>query len=154
MIKRKELTVEASLKNSKEWFMKALFIYIKFVIDVFKKRSVQHFERNIKNESSNPINVFSFDGCLYFCKTCHKKIAKGKVPCQSASNKLEVYNFPSHFHGIRKLEKVLIAERLLFKKITIMPHEQMEKISGTVCNFPLDTTNVTNMLPRNMLSEN
>ena len=38
------------------------------------KRSVQHFERNIKNESSNPINVFSFDGCLYICKTCRKKL--------------------------------------------------------------------------------
>ena len=98
------------------------------------KRSVQHFERNIKNESSNPINVFSFDGCLYICKTCHKKIVKGKVPCQSVSNKLEVYNFPSHFRGIRKLEKVLTPKRLLFKKITIMPPEQMEKISGTICN--------------------
>ena len=42
------------------------------------KRSVQHFERNIKNESSNPINVFSFDGCLYICKTCHKKLRKVK----------------------------------------------------------------------------
>ena len=50
------------------------------------KRSVQHFDRNIKNESSNPINVFSFDGCLYICKTCHQKIVKGKVPCQPVSN--------------------------------------------------------------------
>ena len=42
------------------------------------KRSVQHFERNIKNESSNPINVFSFDGCLNICKTCNKKLWKVK----------------------------------------------------------------------------
>ena len=73
---------------------------------------------------------------------------KGKVPCQSVSNKLEVYNFPSHFCGIRKLEKVLIAKRLLFKKITIMPCGQIEKLSGTICNIPIDTTNVKNMLPR------
>ena len=59
---------------------------------------------------------------------------KGKVPCQSVSNKLEGYNFPSHFRGIRKLEKLLTAKRLLFKKITIMPPGQMEKISGTICN--------------------
>ena len=98
------------------------------------KRSIQHFERNIKNESSSPINVFSF--------------VKGKVLCKSVSNKLEVYNFLSHFRGIRKLEKVLIAKRLLFKKITIMPCGQMEIISGTICNIPIDTTNVTNMLPR------
>ena len=75
MVKRKQLTVETSLKISKEWFMKVVFMYVKFAIDVFVKgkRSVQHFERNIKNESSNPINVFAFDGCLYICKTCHKK---------------------------------------------------------------------------------
>ena len=111
------------------------------------KRLVQHFERNIKNESSSPINVLSFDRYLYICKTCYKKIAKGKVPCQSVSNKLEVYNFPSHFRGIQKLEKVLIAKRLLFKKITILPRWQMEKIPGTICNIPIDTTNITNMLP-------
>ena len=55
----------------------------------------------------------------------------------------------TYFCGIRKLEKVLIAKRLLFKRITIMPHGQMEKISGTICNIPVDTTtNITNMLPR------
>ena len=112
------------------------------------KRSVQHFERNIKNESSNPINVFSFNGCLYICKPAIKKIVKGKISCQSVSNKLEVYNSPSHFCGIWKLEKVLTAKRLLFKKITIMPPGQMEKISGTICNIPIDTTNVTIVLPR------
>ena len=53
--------------------MKALFMYVKFVIDVFK-RSVQDFEGNIKYKSSNPINIFSFDGCLYTCKTCHQKL--------------------------------------------------------------------------------
>ena len=45
---------------------------------------------------------------------------KGKVPYQSVSSKLEVYNFPSDFCGIPKLEKVLIAKRLLFKKVTII----------------------------------
>ena len=73
------------------------------------------------------------DVCI-FVKPAIKKIVKGKVPCQSVSNKLEVYNFPSDFRGIRKLEKVLIAKKLLFKKIAIMPHGQMEKISGTICN--------------------
>ena len=52
---------------------------------------------------------------------------KGKVPCKSVSNKLEVYNFPSYFRGIRKLGKVLIAKRLLFKKITIMPLGKRKK---------------------------
>ena len=71
---------------------------------------------------------------------------KGRVPCQSVLNKLEVYNFPSYFRGIWKLEKVLIAKRFLFKTITIMPRGQMENISGTICNIPIDIVNVTNML--------
>ena len=29
-----------------------------------------------------------------------------------------------------------------------MPRGQMEKISGRICNIPIDTTNVTNMLPQ------
>ena len=29
-----------------------------------------------------------------------------------------------------------------------MAHGQIEKISGTICNIPIDTTNVTNMLPQ------
>ena len=73
---------------------------------------------------------------------------KGKVPCRSVSNKLEVYNFPSDFRGIWKLEKALTAKRFLLKKITVMAHGQMEKISGTICNIPIGTTNVTNMLPQ------
>ena len=139
--------METLLKNSKEWFMNTLFMYICQICHrCLYKRSVQHLERNIINESSNPINFFSFDGCLYICKTCHKKIVKGKVPYQSVSNKLEVYNFPSHFREIRKLKKVLTAKRLLFEKITIMPRGQMEKISGTICKISVSTTNVTNML--------
>ena len=83
-----------------------------------------------------------------FIKPTMKKLCQiNKVPCLSVSNKLDVYNCPSHFRGIRKLEKVSIAKRLLFKKITIMPRGQKKKISGTICNIPIDTTNVTNMLP-------
>ena len=29
-----------------------------------------------------------------------------------------------------------------------MPRGQIEKISGTLCNIPIDTVNVTNILPR------
>ena len=42
----------------------------------------------------------------------------------------------------------MFAKRLLFKKITIMPRGQMEKISSTICNIPINFTNVTNMLPQ------
>ena len=80
-------------------------------------RSVQHFERNIKNEPSNPINIFPFDGCLYICNTCRTKSGKGKVRCQSVPNKLEVYNFISHFCGIPKLKKYLLQKEFSSKRL-------------------------------------
>ena len=33
------------------------------------------------------------------------------------------------------------------KKITIMPHEQMEKISARICNIRIYSINVANMIP-------
>ena len=39
------------------------------------------------------------------------------MPCQTVSNKLEVFNLPTEFENIRKLEKFLIANCILFKKL-------------------------------------
>ena len=89
----------------------------------------------------------SFNVNLYICRTCYIKCQKGKVPCQAVSNKLEVFDLPVEFQSIRLLEKVLIAKRLLFKKVTIMPSGQMLKIFGTICNVPVDTVEVTDLLP-------
>ena len=55
---------------------------------------------------------------------------------------------PTEFESVRKLEKVLIAKRILFKKVAIMPCGQMEKITGTIWNVPVDNIDVTNLLPR------
>ena len=54
----------------------------------------------------------SFNGNLYICRTCSRQLQKGKVLCQAVSNKLKVFDLPS----MQKLEKVLIAKCLLFKK--------------------------------------
>lgn len=68
------------------------------------------------------------------------------MPFQAISNKLEVYNFPTDFESIGKLEKVLIEKRILFKKVVIMPCAQMKKITGTICNIPVAYIDVTNFL--------
>ena len=70
------------------------------------------------------------------------------MPCQAVSNKLEVYNFPTVFESVRKLEKVIIAKCILFKKLGIMPFGQMEKITGSICSIPVDNIDATNLLPR------
>ena len=57
-----------------------------------------------------------FDSSTYICKTCRKKCQKCKISCQAVSNKLEVFDLPTEFQSIRKLERVLIAKHIIFKE--------------------------------------
>ena len=50
------------------------------------------------------------------------------------------------FQSLRKLKKVLIATHA-FKKVSNMSCGQMVKITGTICNIPVDNIDVTNLLP-------
>ena len=114
------------------------------------KRSVKSFDEihyNISNE------VFlsrtnSFNGNEYICLTCHSKLIKGRVPCQAVSNNLQLFELPNAFSDLRKLERVLISKRLLFKRITIMPKGQSSKIKGGICNVPIEADEICNILPR------
>ena len=64
----------------------------------------------------------------------------------SGENKSQLFNTPERYKDLRKLEKVLIARRLLFKKVSIMPKGQFSKIKGALCNAPIATVNISNML--------
>ena len=61
---------------------------------------------------------------------------------------LEVSELPKEFRDIRKFERVLIARRLLFKKISIMLKGQPPKLKGTLCNVLTDVVDVYKTLPR------
>ena len=112
------------------------------------KKSVFCYDGNkFKSQISNFNLVRLFNGNLYVFRTCCIKCQKGRVTCQVVPNKLEVFDLPVEFQSIRKLEMVLIAKRLLFKKVTIMPYGQMPKIFETICNMPADTLEVTDLLP-------
>ena len=115
----------------------------------FYRRSVLIFDsKKYNSELDKKCLVKSFYTFLYISKTSHKKYLKDSMPYQSVSNKLEVYKLPKEFESIRKLEKFLIAKCILFKNVAIMPCEQMEKITGTICNIPVDIIDVNNLLPR------
>ena len=92
--------------------------------------------------------VKSFDNQIYICLTCHKKMLKKEIPCQSVSNKLELYSFPTELNDIRKLERILISQRILFSKVIIMHKGEFPKLKGAICNVPIETPNVCNVLPR------
>ena len=75
---------------------------------------------------------------------------KNNVPCQAVSNKLAVELLPNEFRDLRRLERVLVAKRILFKKVTVMPTKgQSPKMKGSICNIPIsEIDNNCNSLPR------
>ena len=62
----------------------------------------------------------SFDEKLYICETSHTHICKNEIPCQAVCNKMVLDLIPDELKDLKKLEKVLISKRILFKKIAIM----------------------------------
>ena len=83
--------------------------------------------------------VESFDKREYICITCDQKLKKGGIPCQAVCNKLQFYDFPPFLPKLRRLEKIIISKRILFKKIAIMPKGQSPKLKGAICNVPIET---------------
>ena len=115
------------------------------------KRSTLLFARekypiNTENIIANAVK--SFDGNVYICLTCHRYLLKKKVPCQSVSNKLELFDFPNSLRDIRKLERILISQRILFSKIMIMHKGEFPKLRGAICNIPNPNPDVCTVLPR------
>ena len=78
------------------------------------------------------VNIFtdvkSFDGKKYICKTCHTKIVKGQTPCQAVCNKLCVYKIPQELLVLQKLEQILVDQRIVFRKIVIMPKGRQKRL--------------------------
>ena len=63
-------------------------------------------------------------------------------------NKLEISASPDVLIGLQRLERVLISKRILFKKVTIMPKGNFPKLKGSICNVPIDTVDISDVLPR------
>lgn len=87
----------------------------------------------------------SFDGKQYICNTCHSKVIKGKLPCQAVVNNMYVDEIPPQLASLEKLEQVLIAQKLVFEKIAVMPKAQ-RRINGAKCNVPVECDQTCNQL--------
>ena len=62
-------------------------------------------------------------------------------------------SIPDELRHLKKLEKVLICKRLLFKKIEIMHGKgEFSKIKRSICNIPVEAANICNILPRPAVS--
>ena len=74
------------------------------------------------------------------------KVNKNQIPCQAVCNKLHIYNFPEDLRCIRRLERVLVARRVPFKKIRIMSKGQSLKLKGIISNVPVDVVRTCKIL--------
>ena len=50
--------------------------------------------------------------------------------------------------SLEKLEQILIAQRIVFEKIIVMPKGQQRKIKGAICNVPVACDETCKILPR------
>ena len=55
---------------------------------------------------------------------------------------------PRELSSLEKLEQILIAQRIVFEKIVVMPKGQQRKIKGAICNIPVECDQTCNQLPR------
>ena len=49
---------------------------------------------------------------------------------------------------LEKLEQILVAQRIVFEKIIVMPKGQRKKVSGAICNVPVNCDQTCKVLPR------
>ena len=112
---------------------------------VFKEQSYENVNHEVFAS-----RVESFDGCEYICKTCSLKLKskKQQVPCQATCNKLKVFKLPQRLSVVNRLERVLVAKRILFKKVIIMPKGNAPKVKGAICNVPTEAEIICDTLPR------
>ena len=74
---------------------------------------------------------------MVVCIYVDNKVKKNNVTCEAISNKLVVELLPNEFRDLRRLERVLVAKRILFKKVTVMPKCQSPKVEGSICNISI-----------------
>ena len=95
------------------------------------RKTVRKFNNN---PSARDIftGIKAFENVEYICNTCCLKVKKGTIPCQAVCKKLCVHEIPPLLQSLRKLESVLISQRIVFQKIVVMPKGQQKKIRGSV----------------------
>ena len=73
---------------------------------------------------------------------------KGQKPCQVIVNNLFVDETSAELAVLEKLEQILIAQRIVFEKILIMPKGRQRKIKGAICNVPVECNQTCSVPPR------
>ena len=62
--------------------------------------------------------------------------------------KLNIEEAAFELKNLKRLERVLVFQRLLYKKVTIMPKDIFSKLEDAICNIPVETNDIVNVFPR------
>ena len=61
---------------------------------------------------------------------------------------MSVDEIPAELALLEKLDQILIVQRIVFEKIVVMPKGQQKKVSGAICNVPVNCDQTCKVLPR------
>ena len=100
---------------------------------------------NLDLTNIHPVAVNSTD---YICKTCHNSLKKSCIPVQAVCNKLHIFLPPDELKNLNRLERVLISQHILFKKVAIIPKGQFPELKGAIYSIPTEAMDITNILPQ------
>ena len=71
------------------------------------------------------------------------------MSCQAVFNKMSLAPIPDKLKDLKKIEKVLVSNGIILKKIAIMQGKgEFAEIKGIICNVLIETANICNILPR------
>lgn len=110
---------------------------------LFQQEKDQDLQVNEFNES--------FNGEVYICQTCNRSLAKKLIPCETVLNRNVCKFLPNVLKDFKKIrEDIDSHENSFFKKKIVIMHRKCKfvKVKVIICNIPVDTENVCNILPR------
>ena len=149
-MEKKSLTydIDMYIQKFKKQFKSGPFYICCMCNRTLYKKSVVILQKNKYSRQDCFMLQHSFDGKNYICRTCHAKLLKDQQPCQAVVNNIFVDETPTELAALEKLEQILVAQRIVFEKIVIIPKGQQRKIKGAICNVPVECSQTCNVLPR------
>ena len=144
----KETTIEFCIGQFKNKIREGPYYVCCVCNRLLYKKSVVKFSSTKYSDQQTFSIQTSFDGKQYICKTCHSKVMQGRVPCQAVVNNMYIDEIPVELSLLNKLEQILIAQRIVFEKIVVMPKGKQRKIKGAICNVPVECDQTCSILPR------
>jgi hypothetical protein len=92
--------------------------------------------------------LLSKDGKEYLCTTCNQKLLKGKIPTCAPQNVPNFPVLPEPLADLTAVENHLLAPRIPFMQVCMLPRGKQFQLSGAVVNVPAVLSRVQTLLPR------